>query len=133
MPNAAFWGDYDQRHPSNASAQYRWSPRSSISALFRYGSNYPLIGYYENLDGVMYVGSSRNDIRLPYYARLDVRADRSYDFTDYRLTLFAQVLNVLGRVNYRRQFNGLSTGLQYRSTYESLLGLTPTVGVLIEF
>jgi hypothetical protein len=34
-----FWGNYDQRHTINAFGQYRWSPRTSVSARFRFQPN----------------------------------------------------------------------------------------------
>jgi len=128
-----FWGDYDQRHTFNAHGQYRWSHRMSVSALLRYGSNYPLVGYYEERDGDFYVGGLRNTLRLPPYARLDLRVDRSYDFLNWRMTLFGEVLNVLGRQNERREPHRLGDALAYRRVHEDMLGTTPTVGLLIEF
>jgi outer membrane cobalamin receptor len=127
------WGDYDQRHTVNAYCRYRVSPRTSVSALFRYGSNYPLVGYYAKRDGTWYVGSDRNTQRLPDYARLDLRVDRSYDFAKYRATWFAQILNVLNRENKRRLPHRLRGGHEYTGVYQALLGLTPTLGVLVEF
>jgi hypothetical protein len=93
----------------------------------------PLAGYYENRDGAFYVGTERNTERLPYYARLDIRGDRAYDFNNWRLTLFAQVLNALNRENKRRRPQRIGPELEHTRFYQSMLGLTPTVGILIEF
>jgi hypothetical protein len=41
----------------------------------------------------------RNDVRLPYYARLDLRAQRTFRSTEGRITLFGEVLNLLNRDN----------------------------------
>ena len=41
-----FPADWDQRHTLNANVAYRWSERSSIAVRYRYGSNFPLQGYY---------------------------------------------------------------------------------------
>ena len=41
----SFWGDADQRHTLSLYGNYRLSSRTSISARYRYGSNYPMRGY----------------------------------------------------------------------------------------
>jgi hypothetical protein len=90
-----FWGDLDQRHTVNLFALYRLSPRTSLSAKLRMGSNFPTPGYYEERDGRYYVGETRNDLRLPSFARLDLRANRTFTWATRRLTIFAEVINVL--------------------------------------
>ena len=42
-----FDADYDQRHTVNMYGVYRLSDRTSFSARFRAGSNFPVPGYYE--------------------------------------------------------------------------------------
>ena len=39
-------GDYDQTHMVNAYATYRVSGRTSVSSRLRYGSNFPIQGYF---------------------------------------------------------------------------------------
>ena len=46
------------------------------------------------------LSASRNRARFPAYARLDGRLERAFVRGDRRLTLFAEVLNVLNRANY---------------------------------
>ena len=41
----SFWGDADQRHTLSLYGNYRLSSRTSLSARYRYGSNYPMLGY----------------------------------------------------------------------------------------
>jgi len=43
----------------------------------------------------------RNGLRLPAYARLDLRADRTFTWSSRRVTLFAEVANTLNRRNLR--------------------------------
>ena len=43
----------------------------------------------------------RNTLRLPAYARLDVRADRAVSWSGRRVTLFVEVADVLNRRNVR--------------------------------
>ena len=77
--------------------------RSSLSGRFRLGSNYPLTGYYESrneplilggemfgYDSVYIVAAARNTERLPAYARLDLRLDRTFAIAKRRL-MFAEV------------------------------------------
>lgn len=131
----SFAGDWDQRHTLNVNVGYRWSERSSISARYRYGSNFPLQGYFAPLDADRHtLTSARNVARLPAYSRLDVRADRAFTYRRSRLTLFAEVVNVLGRANYRTQGAALNpiTG-EVLGLLEKLFPRLPSAGVLIEF
>ena len=82
----------------------------------------------------MFLASVRNAVRLPLYARLDVRANRTFTFERSRLTLFVEVMNLLGRDN-----GGQSDGFVVPSTgravgyVESLLPRVPSAGLLFEF
>jgi hypothetical protein len=130
-----FTADWDQTHTVNASVNYRWSARSAISARYRYGSNFPLQGYLAPLSGELHtLTDERNTSRLPAYSRLDVRADRAFTFRRSRLTLFAEVVNMLNRDNYRAQSAGLNlqTGEVF-GLLETLFPLLPSAGILIEF
>ena len=123
-------GDYDQRQGLNAYLAWRLSYRTALAAKFRYGSNVPFRGYYTATtpaaDGTpqYVVGATRNTARLPAYARLDVRVHRAFVRGTHRLTLFAEVLNVLNRENW-----GPTGG---RSA-ERLFPVLPTAGLLIEW
>src|SRR5688572_219077 len=142
----SFWSDHDQRHTLSTYGLYRVSNRTSLGAKFRYGSNYPITGYVEptsNLPGqpplfggrpLFYtIGEARNTLRLPAYARLDVRADRAMTVAGRRVTLFAEVANVLNRRNertvpYSVGRNGRATGVT-----DSLLPIVPSLGFVVEF
>lgn len=132
--NETFWADFDQRHAINVSGVYRLSDRTSVAVKFRGGTNFPIQGYLAARDGGLFIGDRRNDVRLPYYARLDVRANRTFNFAGRRLTLFVEVLNVLNRTNL-----GLSSGFIRRGTGEAagfteeLFPRLPSAGILIEF
>jgi 5-hydroxyisourate hydrolase-like protein (transthyretin family) len=130
-----FWGDYDQRHTMNAYAMYRHSDRTSFVGKLRMGSNFPIPGYYAEGDGGQYVLTDvRNTARLPVYARLDLRANRAFTWSRRRLTLFAEVLNVLNRSNYRFDPPGVNLTTRAVSTpFEAMLPIVPSVGFLIEF
>ena len=129
-----FWGDYDQRHTLNAYALYRHSDRTNFVAKLRIGSNFPIPGYYAQVDGTYVLTDVRNTERLPVYARMDLRANRAFNWSRRRLTLFAEVINVLNRANYRFQPPGVNLTTRV-VTYplDSLLPIVPSVGFLIEF
>jgi TonB dependent receptor/Carboxypeptidase regulatory-like domain len=110
-----FWADLDQRHAVNIFGIYRLSDRMSVAGTFRSGSNLPIPGYLAGRDGALFVGSERNRIRLPAYARLDLRADRAFFVQGRRVTFFLEVLNVLNRTNL-----GLASGSIRPSTGEAV-------------
>ena len=129
-----FWADFDQRHAFNLFGVFRFSDRTSVGATFRVGSHFPIPGYLARRDGGLFLADHRNRVRLPAHARLDLRADRAFEYFGRRLSCFAEVLNVLNRANA-----GLANGSVNPSTGEAV-GFTDTLlrrsvsaGVLIEF
>lgn len=134
LTEESFWGDFDQRHALNLYGRYRLSGHTNLSMKFRAGSNVPLAGYFVERDGGIYLSDRRNETRLPRYARLDLRADRTFTFTKRRLTLFVEVLNLLNRTNV-----GPADGTVRFATREAvgfveeLFPLLPSAGLLIEF
>ena len=129
-----FWGDLDQRHALNAYVSLRLSARSNIGAKLRTGTNFPAPGYYRAEGDTYFVSDRRNEVRLPFYARLDVRASRTFHWPRQRLTLFGEVMNVLNRDNVRYQPPSIDsrTGRASR-LFESLIPIVPSAGLLIEF
>jgi hypothetical protein len=131
-----FWGDNDQRHTMNAYGIYRHSDRLSFVAKLRVGSNFPIPGYYAKVPGTdtYTLTDVRNTERLPVYARLDLRANRAFTWSRSRLTLFAEVINVFNRANYRFEPPSVNTVTKVvGSPFDSMLPVIPSVGVLIEF
>lgn len=129
-----FDGDHDQRHTVNAYGVVRTSARLSFSAKVRVGSNVPAPGYYRALTGGVYLSASRNELRLPVYARVDLRANRTFVWPRRRMTVFAEVLNVLNRANVRFTPPRISTGTrQVRNLFERMIPVVPSLGVLLEF
>ncbi len=142
-----FWADYDQRHALSLFGQYRLSNRTTIGAKFRYGSNYPLVGYI----GAQPVSSgtppllggsqplfyalvdTRNTLRLPSYARLDVRADRTFTWSGRRVTLFGEVANALNHENLRNVPYGVDRRGRVLEPTDTLLPIVPSAGLVIEF
>jgi hypothetical protein len=130
----SFWGDLDQRHTINLYGLYRLSPRTSLTGKLRVGSNFPAPGYYRESDGRDFLSDVRNELRLPSFARLDLRANRTFDWSHRRLTLFAEVINVLNRENVRYHPPSIdSRTFEARRVFESLLPVVPSAGLLFEF
>ena len=129
-----FWADFDQRHTVNAYGLYRFNSRFSASGRYRQGSNYPTQGFWEEQNGAFFVGPSRNTLRIPGYARLDLRVNRTFAKRDTRLTLFAEVLNVLDRDNLRRGTPGINRRtFEATHLYDPLFPRVPSAGILFEF
>jgi hypothetical protein len=130
----SYWGDFDQRHIVNIYGQYRLTGRTNVSVKFRAGSNVPVAGYFVERDGGLFLSGQRNDVRLPTYARLDLRADRTFHFTRRRLTLYVEVLNVLDRTNLGPADGTVRVRTQEALGFvEQLFPLLPAAGFLIEF
>jgi hypothetical protein len=128
------WGDLDQRHTLNAYGFYRFSHRFSVSAKFRMGTNFPIPGYYSQEGDRYFLSDQRNTLRLPSYARLDLRVNRTFDWSRKRLTLFAEVINVLNRENVRFNPPRVSSSTrQVTRLFDSLVPIVPSAGILLEF
>ena len=108
--------------------------RFSLAAKLRTGSNVPATGYWEQRGDAFFVGSIRNALRVPAYSRLDLRANRTFNWQTKRLTLFVEVMNVLGRENVRYEQPGVNirTGQAF-GIFNSMIPRVPSAGVLIEF
>ena len=128
-----YWADFDQRHQVNVYLSQRLGTRTNIGAKFRYGTNWPIPAYVDGTATALVPSARRNEARLPVYARLDLRASRTFHWSTRRLTLFAEVLNALGRDNLGRtsgtvRQSGIVTGFT-----ESLFPRLPSAGLRIEF
>jgi hypothetical protein len=128
-----FDGDYDQRHTVNAVVQQRLSYRLRVMAKLRYGSNFPIVGYYGGTHEALVLGTERNRVRLPAYVRLDFSGSRTFTFSRSRLTLFIEVMNATGRDNYGPSDGSIRTNLSAVNFTEKLIPLVPSAGMLIEF
>jgi hypothetical protein len=129
-----FDGDFDQRHTINAYGLYRFTNRLSVAAKLRTGSNVPAVGYWEQRGENTFVSASRNQLRVPVYARLDVRANRTFNYRSKRLTLFAEVINTLARDNVRTASPSVNARTrQVFGLFETMIPLMPSAGVLLEF
>ena len=85
----SYWADFDQRHTFNLSGVYGLSRSAYVAATLRTGSHFPVPGYFAASNSGLVVGSLRNQVRLPPYVRLDLRAGRQVQHFGGRLSLFA--------------------------------------------
>jgi hypothetical protein len=129
-----FQSDFDQRHAINVSGIARLPWKARLGTTFRGGTNVPIPGYFMTRNGALFAGNERNQERLPAYARLDVRAERTFDRGGRRFIAFAEALNVLNRVNL-----GPADGVILRDTGQAV-GFTErlfprllTAGLRFEF
>jgi hypothetical protein len=131
----SFASDFDQRHTVNASVRVQPSRGVGLTSRMRYGSNFPIVGYLDAVSDTQWrIGTRRNESRLPTYTRVDVRADWTPAWRGRRVTVFAEVINALGRRNLGPQSYSvrLPAGTVTGAT-EPLFPVVPSAGVLVQF
>jgi outer membrane cobalamin receptor len=141
-----FWADFDQRHTLSLYANYRLSSKASVSARYRYGANYPITGYLthavpplgpapinEGVPQFYALAEQRNELRLPGYSRLDVRADRAFKWSSRRIVLFVDVANILNQTNRRNTPYFVDRLGRVFGVTETLMPIVPAGGLVIEF
>jgi hypothetical protein len=130
-----FTADHDQRHAVNAYLGYRIRPSVNLSTKWTYGSGFPVPGFFERSGDGYVLAAARNGARLDSYQRTDVRINKSKTFDRWKMTVYAEVVNVLNRPNYRfDSYNGYdpATRRAYLS-FSNLFPVLPTAGVMLEF
>jgi hypothetical protein len=128
-----FDADFDQRHTLNVFVQQRLSYRTTLSAKLRVGSNVPIVGYFDGEVGGLALGATRNAVRLPTYARLDLRANRTFTFNHGRVTLFVELMNALNRDNVSQSNGSIRSSFEAVGFLQRLIPRVPSAGLLIEF
>ena len=111
----------DQRHSVNLVASYRLTPTVRLGVKNLYGSGYP-------------VELTTPVLRLAPYERMDLRVDKSWLFTRWKLTLYAELLNATN--HYNPVFLGLdflNTNGNVAATTEQGVPITPTIGLGFDF
>ena len=138
-----FWADFDQRHTVTVYGNYRLSSKASVSARYRYGANYPLMGYIadavppapaaEGRPAYFALSDSRNQLRLPAYSRLDIRADRAFKWGNRRIVAFVDVANIFDHENLRNTPYFVDRSGRVFGPTETLMPIVPSGGLVIEF
>ena len=142
----SYWGDQDQRTALTAYGSYRWNDSLSFSATGRYGSGTPLPGYLgaagmsagpQGETRVSYdLASGRNTQRMGSYQRVDLRVNKVIYDARYKLTLKAEIANLLGHDNWRYyDYVYPAAGAQKTVlvTRNTTMPRLPTVGLSLEF
>ncbi len=128
--------DRDQLHTVNVFGTYRIRPTVNLSAKWVYGSNFPIYGYFrEGSGGRYYLAENRNALRVDPYHRLDLRINKAIVRQGWKMTLYAEVLNVYDHDNerfYDLKRYRYSDGRAWLTFYK-LFPILPSVGIVFEF
>ena len=132
--SARFAADYDQTHTVNIYGGYRLRPSVNLSVHSSYGSGFPIPGYLRLSGSTYFLGPQRNQLRLAYYQRTDLRINKSWTRRKSKITLYGELVNMTNRTN--RIFDSLNsyntkTG-QTSVTVDSMLPILPSVGIVFE-
>jgi hypothetical protein len=130
-----FPSDQDQRHTVNVYLGYRLRPTINLSVKSLYGSGMPLPGFYSLQSGSYYLAATRNALYEKAYERTDARLNKAWAFDRWKLTLYAEAVNILNRTNPRYlSFEGYNatTGLSHLQ-FVNMLPIIPSAGVVLEF
>ena len=131
--NLRFDSDFDQRHTFNAYASYRWTSSLNVSLKYRYGSNFPIAGFYKMQNGQILISDQRNRVRLPVYSRADLRANKAFHFDHFQLTLYGELLNVFSHKNVRYTTDIDDTNGRVSINKNALFPRLPIAGIRIDF
>jgi TonB family protein len=97
--------EFDQTHILNALASYRLGRGWSVGARFRYvtGNPYtPFVGAVADLDAGAYTPIASpiaNSARVAPFHSLDLRVDKTWTFSSWRLTAYLDLRNAYNRKN----------------------------------
>ncbi|HEY6251078.1 MAG TPA: carboxypeptidase regulatory-like domain-containing protein [Candidatus Angelobacter sp.] len=124
----------DQRHTLNAFGTYRLTPSINLSGKLLFGSGLPLPSTVFQQVGNQFVPVAFNQTRLGQYQRLDLRMDKAWAFTRWKMTLYGEGLNLTNHDNRRLLSTEINpvTGQAFAVT-EHGLPITPTAGLVFEF
>jgi len=110
----------DQRHTLNLFASYRFRPTVHLSGKWLYGSGFP-------------IPSENNATRLGTYQRLDIRGEKDWAFTRWKLALYGEVLNLTDHPNRRYFYSAFNPDGTATVVTGEGLPITPTAGIAFEF
>ncbi|MFH1540533.1 MAG: TonB-dependent receptor [Elusimicrobiota bacterium] len=125
-----YWFDYDQRHLISLVANYKFNPRWSTNATWKYGSGRsytPYIGGTMNAyDEWSPVLGEKNSAHYPAYHRLDLRITKNCIYRTWTLSYYLEMLNLYDRKNVANYyFDGVNgeTVTEYQLPFVPLLGM----------
>jgi CarboxypepD_reg-like domain/TonB-dependent Receptor Plug Domain len=129
-----FPSDYDQRHSVNVYGGYRLRPSVNVSVRWSYGSGFPIPGYLEKVFATYYLWVSRDQARMPFFSRTDLRVNKAFTHDKWKFTLYGELINLTDRTNYVfESFNGFTTSTrQAYITLDKMFPILPSAGVVFE-
>jgi outer membrane receptor for ferrienterochelin and colicin len=120
--------DYDNRYILNASLGYRIGREWELSAKIRLSGGRPYTPINEADGTIDY--TKYNSLTLPVYHRLDVRAEKKWNFTKWTLTTYIDIQNIYNKKNiYQYRWDKFAKEI----VKDENLGILPTIGVSAEF
>ena len=124
----------DQRHTVNVFAMYRITPTINLSGKMVYGSGIPISTVQFQFSGSTLVAAGPGRDLFGPYQRLDLRLDKAWAFSRWKMTLHAEGLNLTNHDNPRLVGSTIdpATG-RFTALTERGLPITPTAGVSFEF
>ena len=105
----------------------------NLSAKYRYGSNFPVGAFVLVQGSATDLSEQRNPSRVPPYSRLDLRANKSFNFDRWKLTLYGEVLNLLKRDNIRYTSEMDTVNGSLSINRDTMFPLLPIAGIRVEF
>ena len=130
-----YWYDFDQPVILDAVLSYKLPHGFRIGARWRYGSGNPETPvvnsiYDSDSDSYLPLSGDYNSERLPDFHALDIRIDKDFNFTRWKLTVYLDILNIYNRKNPElTQFNFDYT----EQTHLYGLPILPNLGVKAQF
>ena len=129
-----FPSDTDQRHTVNVYANYRFNDTWNLSSELRYGSGQPIPGFFGQDSQGYFLIHERNQTRVPFYNRVDVRLSKAFLFKRWKMTLTGEVLNLFNRNNVRYAgFDFFNFDGRVFGQLDRVLPILPSAGVVIDF
>jgi len=102
MDGQAFPFKYDRRFEADLVIIHNFSENISVSAVWKYGSGYPItlpLGKYDSFGDVVYIYGDMNSVRMRNYHRLDLAANFNKPKKWGERTWSISILNVYNRRN----------------------------------
>jgi hypothetical protein len=92
------------------------------------------VGYFEGTPpDALKLSSLRNQVRLPTYLRVDLRASRTFTYQRRRLTLFLEFMNITDHTNYAQADGVIRSNNDAQDFTSPLIPFVPSAGLLLEF
>ena len=135
MTRASYPADHDQRHTVSIFGCYRLRPTVNLSVRWSYGSGFPVPGFFQlGQDGRYYLSADRNAVRMETYDRADARINKAFVYDRWKLTLFAEVINLFNRTNRRfDSFNGYNSRTGMADVrFDRMIPILPSAGIVFE-